>query len=138
MQSNKGRDTSLELGVRKDLFRLGYRYRVNHRPVATLRRTADIVFTRKKVAVFLDGCFWHGCPTHYTVPKANAAYWAHKVAVNVDRDAETTRLLTEAGWSVLRFWEHRPTDEVVAEIVAELNRVTAESGAISPVRSSPQ
>ncbi|GAA1830260.1 very short patch repair endonuclease [Agromyces salentinus] len=137
MQSNKGRDTSLELGIRKDLFRLGYRYRVNYRPVATLRRTADIVFTRKKVAIFLDGCFWHGCPTHYTVPKANAAYWAHKVAANVDRDAETTRLLTEAGWSVLRFWEHRPADEVVAEIVNELNRVTAESGAISPVRSSP-
>lgn len=81
------------------------------RPVAGLRRTADIVFTRARVAVFIDGCFWHGCPDHYQAPVRNADFWAAKVARNVERDRETDSLLAEAGWAVMRFWEHDVRDD---------------------------
>jgi DNA mismatch endonuclease (patch repair protein) len=106
MRANKSRDTRPELAVRRAAHALGLRYRVSVRPVPSLRRTADLVFTRAKVAVFVDGCFWHGCPEHHTVAVTNAGYWAAKVIRNRDRDAETTRLLEEAGWISLRFWEH--------------------------------
>lgn len=71
-----------------------------------LRRRADVVFTRSKVAVYVDGCFWHGCPVHATYPKANAAFWAIKLAANKARDRDTDMRLTEAGWLVVRIWEH--------------------------------
>jgi DNA mismatch endonuclease (patch repair protein) len=106
MQANRGRDTKPEWAVRRAVHALGLRYRVSYRPEPGLRRTADLVFTRAKVAVFVDGCFWHGCPEHHTVAVTNAGYWAAKVIRNRDRDAETTRLLEEAGWISLRFWEH--------------------------------
>ncbi len=71
-----------------------------------VRRRADIVFPRKKIAIFVDGCFWHGCPEHFTVAKTNAEYWAAKVETNRTRDRDTDRLLTAAGWTVMRIWEH--------------------------------
>jgi DNA mismatch endonuclease (patch repair protein) len=86
--------------------RLGLRYRVAVRPVPAVRRTADLVFVRAKVAVFLDGCFWHGCPIHHTVAKRNAEFWSEKVARNKARDRDTDRRLQEAGWLVIRVWEH--------------------------------
>jgi DNA mismatch endonuclease (patch repair protein) len=106
MQSNRGRDTGPEIALRRELHRRGLRYFVHRRPVRNLRRTADIVFPRRKLAVFMDGCFWHGCPDHHTVAKTNAQYWAAKVHTNVERDRETVRNLEGAGWRVVRIWEH--------------------------------
>ena len=102
--------------MRRLLHAGGLRYRVNTRPLPSLRRTADIVFPRKRIAVFIDGCYWHGCPDHYIPSKSNSDYWSPKIAGNVARDAETTRALTEAGWTVLRYWSHTPPGEVVASI----------------------
>ncbi|MCK8609312.1 very short patch repair endonuclease [Agromyces sp. C10] len=118
MQGNRGRDTSTEMRVRKALFASGYRYRVNYRPLPSLRRTADIAFTRAKLAVFIDGCFWHGCPLHFTQPKANAAYWTAKIQRNRERDRETNEVLEQAGWKVARYWEHEPVAEVTSSIRA--------------------
>ncbi|TFD91226.1 very short patch repair endonuclease [Cryobacterium serini] len=116
MQGNKARDTSPELAVRRLLHAKGLRYRVNVRPLPDLRRTADIVFTKQKIAVLIDGCFWHGCPEHYTRPAANREFWDAKVNRNRERDADTDRELEKAGWTVVRFWEHEaPTD--VAESI---------------------
>lgn len=106
MLANKRRDSSTELAVRRELHARGLRYRVDFAPVPGLRRRADIVFTRVKIAVFIDGCFWHGCPVHGTAPKRNADYWGPKLAANVARDRDTDRRLPNAGWLVLRFWEH--------------------------------
>lgn len=127
MQANKGRDTGPELAVRRSVHRLGLRYRVSVRPLPELRRTADLVFTRQRVAVFVDGCFWHGCPEHHTVAKRNGEFWAAKVAGNVARDRDTDEQLAEAGWTVLRFWEHEPP-EVVAEAVAKVVRTPSDRG----------
>lgn len=122
MQSNKGRDTAPELMVRKLLHAAGLRYRVNVRPLPGVRRTADVVFTRSRLAVFIDGCFWHGCPAHYQRPAINREYWDSKVASNRARDIETNEALIAAGWRVLRFWEH----EAIADPAAVAERVRRE------------
>ncbi len=119
MQANKGRDTKPELALRRAVHALGLRYRVSIRPLPTIRRTADLVFSRAKVAVFLDGCFWHGCSEHHTKSVTNAAYWADKVERNRARDADTDLLLAAAGWSVIRVWEHEDP-EAAAKRVAQL------------------
>lgn len=106
MRSNRGRDTKPELALRSAVHSLGLRYRVSVRPLKELRRTADLVFTRAKVAVFLDGCFWHGCPQHHTVAATNAKFWAEKVEGNRARDRDTDRRLNMAGWVSVRIWEH--------------------------------
>jgi DNA mismatch endonuclease (patch repair protein) len=106
MQRQARRDTKPELALRRELHRLGLRYRVDHGVLPGVRRRADVVFTRARVAVFVDGCFWHGCPDHGSRPKANAEWWATKLAANVARDRDTDRLLADAGWRVVRFWEH--------------------------------
>jgi DNA mismatch endonuclease (patch repair protein) len=87
-------------------------------PVAGFRRTADLVFTRVKLAVFVDGCFWHGCPDHHTQAKANAEFWSAKVLRNRERDAETTAVLQAEGWTVLRFWEHDDLSEAARRVAA--------------------
>ncbi|WP_326826934.1 very short patch repair endonuclease [Streptosporangium sp. NBC_01756] len=121
MQSNKGRDTKPELALRRAVHALGLRYRVAFRPVKSVRRSADLVFTKARVAVFMDGCFWHGCPIHHTIAATNAEFWAEKIRRTRERDAETNRILAEAGWRVFRVWEHEdPAD--AAERVAELVR----------------
>lgn len=122
MQANRGRDTKPEMAVRRAAHAAGLRFRVDYRPIQDLNRRADLVFTRSMVAVFVDGCFWHGCPTHHTVAKSNAAFWAQKVSRNRERDAETDRLLWQAGWTVLRAWEHEPADDVVNRILASVRR----------------
>jgi DNA mismatch endonuclease (patch repair protein) len=121
MRANRGRDTSPELALRRAVHARGLRFFVSRRPVKTVRRTADIVFPRVQVAVFLDGCFWHGCPEHHTVAKTNAGYWADKVQRNRERDAETTVQLSAYGWQVLRIWEHVDTDDA-ADLVEQLVR----------------
>lgn len=118
MQANRSRDTRPELRVRSLVHAAGYRYRVNTRPEKDLRRTADLVFSRARVVVFIDGCFWHGCPEHYMAPRANNGYWADKVLANRSRDEETTRLLRERGWTVLRIWEHVNPAEAAHQVIA--------------------
>jgi DNA mismatch endonuclease (patch repair protein) len=118
MQGNRSRDTTPELAVRRRLHRAGLRFRVALRPVRHLNRTADIVFTRQRIAIFIDGCYWHACPEHRTVARSNAAYWSEKLERNTARDANTTSQLQAAGWTVLRFWEHEDPDAVAATIVA--------------------
>jgi DNA mismatch endonuclease (patch repair protein) len=106
MQGNRSRDTKPELLLRSLLHKRGLRYRVAVRPLPAVRRTADVVFTRAKVAVFIDGCFWHRCPDHYRQPGSNVEYWVAKVNHNVSRDHEVDALLRDAGWTVVRIWEH--------------------------------
>jgi DNA mismatch endonuclease, patch repair protein len=107
MQRQPRRDTSCELALRRALHRRGLRFRVEATlPELGRRRRVDVVFPGRRVAVLVDGCFWHGCPTHGTWPAANAGWWAEKIARNQWRDADTTAVLAAAGWTVLRFWEH--------------------------------
>lgn len=123
MQGNRRRDTKPELAVRRAVHALGLRYRVDARPLPDLNRRADLVFTRAKVAVFVDGCYWHGCPEHGTRAKANASYWGPKIKRNRDRDDETDRLLGEAGWVSLRIWEHEDAYEVARQIASEVREI---------------
>ena len=113
-QSTSG--TSPEIAVRRRLHSRGLRYRVNYRPEPSLRRSADIVFTRAKVAVFIDGCFWHSCPEHGTAPTANREWWASKLAANAVRDKDTDALLIAAGWTVIRCWEHEDPEVIAGAI----------------------
>lgn len=117
MRSNAPRDTQPEQAVRRLVHAAGLRYRVSAPPIKGLRRTADLLFRPTKVAVFIDGCFWHSCPEHATSPKVNSDYWLPKLQRNRERDAETNRLLADAGWLVLRFWEHEDPVEVAKTIV---------------------
>ncbi|BBZ26708.1 very short patch repair endonuclease [Mycolicibacterium madagascariense] len=116
MQSNKSRDTKPELALRSAVHARGLRYRVSAKPLAGVRRTADLVFTRAQVAVFLDGCFWHGCPEHHTVAAANATFWAEKVENNRARDRNTDERLAAAGWVSIRIWEHEDPQEAAARV----------------------
>lgn len=125
MQGNRGRDTQPELAVRRILHRAGFRYRVDMRPVQDLPRRADIVFTRRRVAVFIDGCFWHGCPAHYRPAQVNAKRWQEKIDGNRRRDRDTNQRLVEEGWTVLRVWEHEPPADAVSRIVAALREADA-------------
>lgn len=120
MLANKRRDTTTELAVRRLLHSRGLRYRVDFAPVPGLRRRADIVFTRARIAVFIDGCFWHGCPEHATQPKRNAEYWGPKLAANIARDRDTDRRLEEAGWRALRYWEHEEPEAVAIAVTTAL------------------
>ncbi|MFD6170907.1 very short patch repair endonuclease [Streptomyces coeruleorubidus] len=122
MQAIRSRDTKPEQLIRRLVHARGLRYRVAARPLPDLRRTADMVFRPVKVAVFIDGCYWHGCPEHYVPPRTNSGYWSEKVLRNVARDRDTDRLLEEAGWLVLRFWEHEPSDACADKIAAAVNR----------------
>lgn len=116
MQANRRRDTSPELAVRRLVHAAGFRYRVDFRLVPALRTRADLVFTRSRIAVFIDGCFWHSCPAHGTRPKSNVEYWSPKLARNVQRDRETDAALEALGWQVLRFWEHEDPMLVAGQI----------------------
>jgi DNA mismatch endonuclease (patch repair protein) len=118
MSRQASRDTAPEVAVRRLLHAAGLRYRVNVPVPGVPRRTTDIVFGKAKVAIFMDGCFWHGCPEHATQPKANAEWWRAKLDKNMARDRDTTEHLRSAGWTVLRFWEHESTEDVARQIAA--------------------
>lgn len=124
MSRQARRDTKPEIELRRRLHRLGYRYRVNHPLPGMPRRRADLTFTAKRVVVFVDGCFWHGCPEHGTSPRNNGVWWAEKLRKNVERDRETEAHLHELRWTVVRIWEHEDPDEAVRRVVRAL---TAES-----------
>ena len=122
MQAIRNRDTKPEWLIRRLVHARGLRYRVAAKPLPGLRRTADMVFRPVKVAVFIDGCYWHGCPEHYVPPRTNPGYWSDKVARNMARDRDTDQRLLEAGWTVLRFWEHESAEDCAARISAEVER----------------
>lgn len=116
----RSRDTKPEVALRSRLHRAGLRFRVQIRPLSRLRRTADIAFTRARVAVFIDGCFWHGCPAHYVPPATNSEYWSTKIAGNQARDRITDEVLSHAGWTIVRVWEHVGLDQAEETIRAAL------------------
>ena len=112
--------SSLELEVRRTLWRNGFRFRANYRIPLMRRRSIDIAFPGAKVAVFIDGCFWHSCPLHGVKPKANWKLWSEKLARNRERDLETTLFLHKAGWVVMRFWEHESLEDMARAVEREL------------------
>lgn len=116
MRSTGRRDTGCELAIRRLAHARGLRYRVDHPLPMNRRRRADLLFPKQRVAVFVDGCFWHDCPVHGTAPEANGPWWVEKLAQNVARDRDTDRILEEAGWKVLRAWEHEDPASVVERI----------------------
>lgn len=116
MRSVRQKGTQKELEIRSALHRLGMRFRIQVFPVDGLRRQADIVFRSERIAVFVDGCFWHSCPVHRTLPKSNTEWWRAKLEQNMLRDEDTNTKLSEAGWLVLRFWEHEDSNQVAKEI----------------------
>ena len=120
MENQRQRDTKPELAIRSILFRMGFGYRVDYKVLKGVRRRADIAFIGPLLAVFIDGCFWHGCPDHGTWPKSNADFWRNKIMTNKERDADTDQRLEEAGWKVVRVWEHEDplwAAEKIARIV---------------------
>lgn len=120
MRAQRRRDTAPEVALRRELHRRGARFFVDRAPLPGLRRRADLVFPRKRVAVYVDGCFWHSCPQHATSPKNNAQWWADKLAANVVRDRDTDTRLAAAGWSVVRIWEHEDPAEAADRVQAAL------------------
>lgn len=112
------RDTAPELALRSELHRRGFRFRIDRAPVPGVRSRADLVMGPSKVAVYVDGCFWHRCPEHGTMPKANADFWDRKLKRNQERDLEVDRLLDEGGWKVVRIWEHEAVSEAADRVEA--------------------
>ncbi len=122
-------DTRPELLLRRALHARGLRFRKDYAIRAEGRIIRpDVAFTRYRLAVFLDGCFWHGCPEHGRPPKTNNSYWLPKLAKNARRDGEQTRILTDAGWTVIRVWEHVYLDDAVSIICSALRAVNAPPG----------
>lgn len=116
MRANKAKDTGPERRLRSILHGNGLRYRVNAKPLPGLRRTADVVFFAARVAVFIDGCYWHGCPEHYRPARTNDRFWGDKINANRARDRETNQLLADAGWTVIRVWEHEDPSDAAARV----------------------
>lgn len=136
MAAIRRRDTKPEVRLRSILHRLGYRFRKDH-PIRIDDKVIrpDIAFTRRRVAVFIDGCFWHSCPEHGRQPRVNGEYWSPKLEGNVLRDREQTAALESRDWTVLRFWEHEAEDEIVARIGEAIRRCKASESA-GPIAQS--
>jgi DNA mismatch endonuclease (patch repair protein) len=123
MRANRSKDTKPELALRQVLHRHGYRYRVGLRLTLPGRNVRpDIVFTKRRVAVFIDGCFWHSCPEHGRCPSDPTGYWRAKLARNRERDTAVDEAMAASGWTVVRIWEHEPSDLALARVSAVLNR----------------
>lgn len=117
MRANRRRDTRPEVALRSLLHRHGLRFRCDLSVQTTHRRVrVDVAFTKQRLAVFVDGCFWHCCPAHGQLPKSNSDYWHPKLARNVARDRDVDAALCAAGWTVMRFWEHTPASDAAATI----------------------
>jgi DNA mismatch endonuclease (patch repair protein) len=124
MKSQRQRDTAAETALRSLLHRRGLRFRV-HYPLPNLRRRADIAFPGRRIAIFVDGCFWHGCPEHGTWPKQNADWWREKIEANRRRDADTDAKLEQRGWKVIRVWEHEDPEAAAGRIEDSVRRGAA-------------
>jgi DNA mismatch endonuclease (patch repair protein) len=137
MRANRRTDTKPEMALRRALHRQGFRYRKDFRiDLDGARVRPDIAFTARRVAVFVDGCFWHVCPEHGTKPANNTWYWGPKLTRNVERDRTADQALEAAGWRVVRIWEHVPLDAAVAAVVAAVGSLPSHapvvSGAVVP------
>lgn len=122
MRGNRRTDTLPEMRLRRALHGRGLRFRKDFVVRADdARAKADIVFTRHRVAVFVDGCFWHGCPIHCRMPTRNRLYWEAKIGRNRERDERLSVALTAAGWTVVRIWEHEPLEDAMARVLAALS-----------------
>ena len=117
MAKVRQKGTGAEIALRRELYQRGLRYRVGFQVLKKPRRVADVVFPGPMIAIFVDGCFWHGCPEHATWPKQNSEFWRQKIEANRARDDDTNQRLRSVGWTVLRFWEHEPPTEA-ADLVA--------------------
>ncbi|RMG34064.1 MAG: very short patch repair endonuclease [Methanobacteriota archaeon] len=125
MSKIRGKNTKPELQVRKLLWNSGYRYRI-HYPIQGMTKVIrpDIAFPNKKIAIFIDGCFWHACPKCYREPKSNVDFWKKKISRNKERDREDTENLEQLEWTIIRIWEHEikeSLDDVVMKIIRQLN-----------------
>lgn len=123
-RANRGRDTQPEMRLRSALHRRGMRYRIHRRVEPDVRASVDIAFPSAKVAVFVDGCFWHRCPEHATIPKANGDWWRAKLEGNVARDRRTDEALSSRGWTVIRVWEHEDVEQAAERIACTVRRVS--------------
>lgn len=125
MAKVRQKGTEAELALRRELYRMGLRYRVGYQVLKKPRRVADIAFPGLKLAVFVDGCFWHGCPAHASWPKQNAEFWRAKIETNRARDADTGERLTASGWQVMRFWAHESPEEAAEKVLATVTKLKA-------------
>lgn len=136
MRGNSVVSTKPELALRSELHRQGLRYHVHRAPIVSIRCRADVVFARARVAVFVDGCFWHRCPEHGTSPSINSPYWQAKLDRNVARDQRNNTMLAEAGWLILRVWEHEivedAADRIAAAVVARSTQDNHQAHRSSP------
>ena len=123
MRGNHSKNTTPEMKLRSMLHRRGLRYRVDVPPTPGTRRRADVVLPRERVAVFVDGCFWHGCPEHYRPSTKNIAFWEEKLATNRSRDVQTNEALAASGWTVIRVWEHEDVSGAADRIEAAVRSV---------------
>jgi len=121
MRRTRQRDTPAEIALRSELHRRGFRFRLQRSIEGVTRTRPDIVFVSARVAVFIDGCFWHSCPQHATVPKVNRAWWEAKLRANVDRDRRQTRAIEAAGWKVVRVWEHEDPSDAADRVESVLD-----------------
>jgi len=129
MAATRGKDNPREREIRSALHLRGLRFRIHYGGIPGTRRSIDIAFTRVRLAILCDGCFWHGCPIHATVPKANREWWIEKISTNKARDRDTDERLVGGGWRVLRIWEHVPIDDAVESILAHLRELNRSSPA---------
>jgi DNA mismatch endonuclease (patch repair protein) len=129
-------DSGLERALRCALHRHGLRFRKHLAPIRGLRCRPDVVFTRARLAVFVDGCFWHRCPLHGSAPKANGQWWRLKLQANVDRDRRNDRALRDAEWTVLRLWEHQPLEEMVDLVLVTLAEARTTRRPTDPSRTA--
>jgi len=132
MQAVHTAHTTPEILLRSSLFKLGLRYRVHTRPEPSLPIKADLVFRSRKLTIFVDGCFWHGCPRHFRIPKVNAAWWEEKIADNVRRDKRNISLLKARGWNVVRIWEHDISPTRLPKILERVVTQTVPKPSIRP------
>lgn len=122
MEAAKPKNTLPEIKLQTALAELGINFETDVKPIEDLHRRADVLIREGKIAIFVDGCFWHGCPIHGTQAKANAEFWADKIKRNQERDLDTNEHLEAAGWTVIRIWEHEdPNDAAkqIADIIKE-------------------
>lgn len=132
MAKVRQKGTSAEIALRRELHRRGLRYRVGFEVLKKSRRVADIAFPGLRIAIFVDGCFWHGCPEHATWPKQNSDFWRQKIETNRARDTDTNERLRNIGWTVLRFWEHEPPSEAADIVVQAVAMGRSKLSASSP------
>jgi DNA mismatch endonuclease, patch repair protein len=123
MIANYGGNTTPERLLRRALFKVGVRFRLDVQPVPSLRCKADIVFRAQRVCIFVDGCFWHGCPRHFKCPKTNGPWWEEKIKANRVRDVRQAKLLKKHGWKVVRVWEHDLKPEQISSAVSRIRNI---------------